>query len=394
MIYVGIDVASDKHDVAILGSDGKELCNVFTIQNNRLGFDTLISTIAQFSSKKDFQDVKIGLESTGHYHKAISHFVCEKRLSVTVLNPLAVNRMQKATTLRRTKTDKSDAKFLAIVLMTDDSKPVMTIIPQIDELKTLTRHRFRLVKECSKHKQHLSRLITIVFPELTGFFSSTSLATVRVLLDKFPNAKAIANAHITKLTNLLWNSSKHRFGREKAEKLRDLARSSVGTNNRGTDLEIRGHLQMIDILKEQIKIAEAEIKTIMLEIDSTIISIPGIGFTLGAMIIAEIGNIKSFSNPAKLLAFAGLEPSLYQSGKFVANNTPMVKHGSKYLRYAFVQAAASVARHNSVFEEYANKKLAQNKHYYVVMGHVAKKLVRVSFYLLRNNLKFNLSKTT
>lgn len=383
MIYVGIDVASEKHDCAILSSGGELLCEVFTFPNNRAGFEALLSKLALFSERKDFADIEIGLESTGHYSNNIVNFLHEKRLSVKVFNPLVVQRLRKAQTLRRTKTDKTDAKFLACMLFSDDSKPFEGSIPQMEELKTLTRHRLRLVKETSKHKQHISRLITIVFPEITTAFCSASLATVRELLLQFPSAKSIAGADIRKLTNLLWNASKHRFGREKAEQVRDLARQSIGSSNRGTDFELRQHLQSVAFLKQQIKDIDQQIKEIMTELDSPIITIPGISYTLGAMILSEIGNIKNFANPSKLLAFAGLDPSCYQSGKFTADRTPMVKHGSSYLRYALIQAAMCVSRNAPEFKLYFAKKIAQNKHYFVATSHVAKKLTRVIFSLLK-----------
>jgi len=385
MICVGIDVASDKHDCAIVNSETGEVCEIFVFPNNRVGYDTLLSKLALYSKKKDFSDIEIGLESTGHYSNNIVNFLHEKRLSVKVFNPLTVQRLRKAQTLRRTKTDKSDAKFLACMLIGDDSKSYEKSLPQIEELKTLTRHRFRLVKEKTKHKLHISRLIAIVFPELASVFCTTSLVTVRELLFQFPSAKAIAAVDIRKLTNLLWVASKHRFGRDKAEELRNLAKTSVGTSNRGTDFELKHHLQSVSFLNQQIKEVDAQIRAVMIELDSPILSIPGISFALGAMILAEIGDIKNFRNPAKLLAYAGLDPSCHQSGKFTADRTPMVKHGSSYLRYAIMQAASCVKRYAPEFRAYHDTKIAQNKHYYVALSHVAKKLVRVMFSLLKYN---------
>lgn len=383
MIYIGIDVASEKHDCAILDQTGKELCDVFTFLNNRSGFDVLISKLSLFSETNDFKDIEIGLESTGHYSNNLVNFLHEKRLSVKVFNPLSVQRLRKAQTLRRTKTDKTDAKFLAYMLFSDDSKPYEKSLSQIEELKTLTRHRMRLVKESSKHKQHISRLITIVFPEIQAAFCSTSLAAVSELLMQFPSAEVIAKADIRKLTNVLWTASKHRFGRDKAEEVRNLARASIGTSNRGTSFELRQHLQAINFLKQQIKELEAQIKEIMQELDSPILSIPGISYTLGAVILSEIGNIRNFATPAKLLAYAGLDPSCYQSGKFNADRTPMVKHGSSYLRYALIQAAMCASRSAPEFKLYFAKKSAENKHYFVSASHTAKKLTRVIFSLLK-----------
>jgi len=383
MIYVGIDVASEKHDCAVLSSETGEICDTFVFENNSIGFNALMTKLALYSRKKDFSDIEIGLESTGHYSNNLVNFLHEKRLSVKVFNPLTVQRLRKAQTLRRTKTDQTDAKFLACMLIGDDSKSYEKSLPQIEELKTLTRHRFRLVKEKSKHKQHISRLITIVFPEIITAFCSTSLATVRELLMQLLSAEAIAAVDIRKLTNLLWTASKHRFGRDKADEVRNLARQSIGTNNRGTALELQQHLQMVQFLNQQIKTVESEIKAIMIELDSPIISIPGISFTLGAMILAEIGDITRFQTPAKLLAFAGIDPSCYQSGKFTADRTPMVKHGSPYLRYAVIHAATCVKRYAPEFIAYFHKKTAQNKHYFVAISHVAKKLIRVIFSLLK-----------
>ena len=392
MIYVGIDVASEKHDVAICNEKGEFLCDVFTIQNDILGFNTLSTTIAKFSAEKDFSDTKIGLEATGHYSNNILSFLSQKRLCVKVFNPLVVNNLRKSTTLRKTKTDKSDAKFLARMLVSDQSKPYKENIPQIAELKTLTRHRKRLVAEISKHKLHLARLVTIVFPEYNGAFSDLYGKTSIALLKEFGSAEKIANANLTRLTNLIWKASKHRFGREKAVEIRSLARVSIGSANRGELFELQQHIAFLELSKEQLRLLEDEIKLIMDEIESPIMTIKGIGYATGAAILAEIGDINNFQNAAKLLAFAGLEPSQYSSGKFTASNTPMVKRGSKYLRYAFMQAARCVSMHNAGFYEYYGKKAAEGKHHFVVLSHVAKKLARVVFSMLKNNTEYELPK--
>jgi len=388
MIYVGVDVASEKHDVAICNAEGELLCDVFTILNNREGFNTLIAAITKFSGKKDFSDTKIGLEATGHYSNNILSFLSQKRLCVKVFNPLVVSNLRKSATLRKTKTDKSDAKFLAKMLLSDHSKPYKESIPQIAELKTLTRHRKRLVAEISKHKLHISRLVTIIFPEYHGLFSDLYGRTSVTVLEEFGCATELANANIIRLTNIIWKTSKHRLGREKADEIRNFARVSVGNCNRGELFELKHHLSILKILKCQKHELENEIKLIMDELNSPIMTIKGVSYGTGAAILAEIGDVHNFQNASKLLAFAGLEPSNYQSGKFTANKTPMVKHGSKYLRYAFMQAASSVSRHNSGFYEYYGKKSVEGKHHYVVLSHVAKKLVRMVFSMLKYNTEY------
>ena len=147
-------------------------------------------------------------------------------------------------------------------------------------------------------------------------------------------------------------------------------------------------LERIQLYSKQIGSLETEIKRIMVEIDSPIITIPGISWTLGSIILAEIGNIDRFSTPAKLLSFAGLEPSVNDSGKAVGTRGTMVKRGSPYLRWALLQAARTVPRFSTTFSVYFQKKQAENKHYCVAASHCAKKLIRVIFSILNKNTKF------
>ena len=390
MIYVGIDVAKSKHDCCILSQDG-EVFTSFSFTNDKLGFEKLMNEIKRFSGKKDFSNVKIGLESTGHYSLNITNYLLQKRLSVKIFNPLLVSLKRKAESLRKTKTDKSDSKFLAQLLFTGESEPYLPPVLPISELKILTRNRHRLVMMRSKLKLSISRLITILFPELPNVVYSVNQKSTYALLLEFPTARTIADAHLTKLTNLLSDNSHGRYGRDKALQIRSLAVDSIGFDSNATSFELRQTIRLIQNLNTEIAVIDREIKSIMDEIESPIISIPGIGYVLGAIILAEIGNIENFSNPNKLLKFAGLEPSVYESGKFKAGNTPMVKRGSPYLRWALLQAARLVAYRNDTFHRYQQRKLAEGKHFLVVQTHLAKKLVRVLFHLLKTNSDFDIN---
>ena len=387
MIFVGIDVASRKHDCCILGSDGGVLTS-FQFTNDRSGFERFIAAVVEHCGKGGLTDTKIGLESTGHYSTNLTNYLLAKRLSVKIFNPLQVNLLRKAQSLRKTKTDKSDARFLAQLLFSDDSKPYSPPLYYIAELKTLTRSRHRLVAIRSKLKLSVNRLITVLFPELPGIVWSINQKSCYALLLEYPAAKSIAEAPLTRLTNLLSDNSHGRYGREKALEIRELAARSIGLDSRATGFELRQTIRLIQGLQEEIDELEAEIKAIMREVDSPILTIPGVGFILGAIIMAEIGNIENFSNPAKLLKFAGLEPAVYESGNYKATSTPMVKRGSKYLRWALLQAARLVAYRDKAFSAYANKKRNEGKHFYVAVSHVAKKLVRVLFYLLKSGEPF------
>jgi len=258
----------------------------------------------------------------------------------------------------------------------------------VSELRILTRNRHRLVEMRSKLKLSISRLITILFPELPNAVWSVNQKSCYALLTEFPTAKAIANANIVRLTNVLSSNSHGRYGREKAEQIRELARNTIGFDSCASGLELQQTIRLIQNIADEIAILDKEIKKIMKECASPILSIPGIGYILGAIIISEIGDIENFQNPAKLLAFSGLEPSTYQSGNFTASSTPMVKRGSKYLRWAFLQAARLVAYRDVTFSYYYEKKLSEGKHHFVALSHTAKKLVRVVFHLLKSGEDF------
>ena len=375
MIYVGIDVAKDKHDCFAMNSDGEILIEKLTITNNLDGFETLYNSLMNFSDSLD--NIKVGLEATGHYSNNILNFLTEKGFNIYLINPLQTNLYVKGQSLRKTKTDKLDAHVIATMLVSDNLKPYIPVSYHISELKSLTRHRFRLVKENSKFKTSLVRLA-----------QKSCLA----LLYELPSAKDIAECNLTHLTHLLSDNSNKKFDREKALQIRDLARKSIGLNSNSVSFELKQTISIIQFIQEQLDDVEKKIKEILKEINSPILTIPGISFKTAGSILAEIGDISRFDSPAKLLAFAGLDPSMYQSGKFFSTHSVMVKRGSKYLRFALMTAARMVCLNDSTFNAFKDRKMDEGKHYMVAMGHVAKKLVRVIYYLLKTNNVYQASK--
>ena len=383
MIYVGIDVAKDKHDCCILGSDGEKLLPVFTIPNNRAGFDELFEKI--FSLSKDHSEIKVGLEATGHYSRNLLGSLIEKGLPTYVINPLHTNLYRKGLSLRKTKTDKVDACSIAMMLLTDKTLKSYSI-PSYhnEELKSLTRYRFDRVRERSKLKTSISRLVNILFPELEKLVSSLHSSSVYALLSELPGASHIADCHLTHLTHLLETASRGRLGRDKAISIREAARNSIGLESVAMSLELKHTIRLINELSDEIKEIERAIKKATLSLNSQIFSIPGISYRIGAMIIAEIGDFSRFDNPDQILAFAGLSPSTYQSGQLTSNHSHMEKRGSKYLRYALFNAAKLVCFWDPSFAAYLAKKRNEGKHYNVAISHATKKLIRVIFAMLRS----------
>ena len=387
MIYVGIDVAKDKHDCFITKSDGEVLFKAFTITNNLDGFNELHQKIA--SVMDDVTKVKVGLEATGHYSYNLLGYLIDKGLPTYVINPLHTNLYRKSLSLRQTKTDKVDARTIASMLMSDvNLKSYSDISYHNEELKSLTRYRFDKVKERAKLKSSVSRLVCILFPELEKLVPTLHMASVYAMLSEFPGAKQVADAHLTRLTNLLSESSKGRYGKETAIAFRNAARTSIGSNMPAKSLELKHTIKLIRELTSDIDEIEHEIKLIMDEINSPILSIPGINYRMGAMIIAEIGDFNRFDSPDKILAYAGLSPSTYQSGQLDGAYSHMEKRGSRYLRYALYNAAKYVCHWDPTFAEYLAKKRAEGKHYNVAISHAVKKLVRVIYHLEKTNQQY------
>ena len=221
-----------------------------------------------------------------------------------------------------------------------------------EELKSLTRYRFDKVRERAKLKQSVSRLVCILFPELERLVPCLHQASVYALLSEYPGAKQIANAHLTHLKSIVAEASNGRHGREKAMAIREAARESIGSPMLAKSLELKHTIKHIRELDEEIEEIEIEINSIMDELQSPITTIPGMGVRMGAVILAEVGDFSNFDSPDKILAFAGMSPSTYQSGQIVNGYSHMEKRGSRYLRHALYNATKYVCLWDPAFKEY------------------------------------------
>ena len=385
MVYIGIDIAKYSHFASVVSSDGEVIVKPFSFQNSREGFMKLVEEI------ENFQDCLIGLESTGHYAENLIYFLYERNYNIALINPIQTDSLRDSN-IRKTKTDKLDTKLIVECLMLKKYSLVNFQDINVIKLRRLSRFRMELIQQQTRIKTQLTGCLDIVFPELLSFFKGNlHLKTSYALLEKYSSAKAIRSARIDGLTNLLYNNSKGKYTYDDASRLKNLAKDSVGLDNPSIDLQIKCLITQLRLYKEQIKDIDFGIETLMEIINSKIITIPGIGYNLGAMIISEIGDIKRFSNPSKLLAFAGLDPVVKQSGNFQADTLKISKRGSTYLRYAIYRAAFLIIYNNETFHKFYIDKRTQGKTHRVALGHVCNKLVRVIFKILTENIDFDLS---
>lgn len=390
MIYVGIDIAKLNHFASAISSDGEILMKPFKFTNDGDGFQLLLSKLETLALEDD--SIIIGLESTAHYSDNLVRYLVARNFKVCVLNPIKTSSMRK-NNIRKTKTDKVDTYIIAKTLMMQDSYRFVTFYDlDLMDLKTLGRFRQKTIKQRTRLKIQLTSYVDQVFPELQYFFKSgLHQKSVYALLKEAPTPEAIASMHMTHLAHLLEVSSHGHFTKEMAKELRVLAQKSVGASDSALSIQITHSIAQIELLDSQLKQVEAEMTDIMKFNDSVLMTIPGIGYINGGMILGEIGDINRFSSPGKLLAFAGLDPSVYQSGNFQAKRTRMSKRGSRVLRYALMNAAHNVVKNNATFKTYYDAKMAEGRTHYNALGHCAGKLVRIIWKMLTGKLEFNLN---
>ncbi len=387
MIYIGIDIAKNSHFASAVNSDGEVLVNPFPFENSREGFNLFLSKIKNFQ----VDDCLIGLESTGHYGDNLICFLFPKGFKIGLINPIQTDSLR-SSNIRKTKNDKIDTFLISKCIQLGNYSLLQEKDINIIKLRTLCRFRFDIIKSQTTLKTQLTGCLDLLFPELSKFFKGNlHIKTSYALLSKYSSPKQISSARINTLTKLLSSASHGRYSYNEAVKLKNLAKESIGIDNPALEFQVQCIINQLALLKEQIGNLDKKIKEFMDSINSTILTIPGISYTLGATILSEIGNICRFSNPTKLLAYAGLDPSVRQSGNFNAMTTRISKRGSRHLRYAIHRASSLIIWNNDVFYEYYTTKRSKGKSHNNAIGHVSNKLVRVLFKLLTENIPFNLS---
>ena len=387
MYFVGIDISKYKHDCCILAAADQTVVSKFTIKNDKSGFEQLISTLHSLSNP---ENIKIGFESTAHYALNLELFLENANHSFMEINPLLIKEYKKSTSLRRTKTDSVDCESIARWLMTVEYKPHPKGFYHAYSLKSLTRLRDRLIRQRSFYLVKITNVLDHTFPEFKPFFHERLSKTALYLLENYGSAEKMARmnpASYEKLRSL----SRGKFSPQQFLRLKELASNTVGINNSIFDVELNCLLTLYKSLVKEIGALETEINNLIEEIHPHYMSIPGIGPISAAVIYSEYGDLSNFSTPAQMLAFAGIEPGINESGT-ESHGGRMVKHGSSQLRYVLINCCLPLIRFDMTFAAYYAKKRAEGKPHRVAITHVAKKLVRVIYALERQGTDFNAQK--
>ena len=383
LYFVGIDISKYKHDCCIISAADQQIVSKFAFKNDKNGFSELLTALQSLSSP---DNIRIGFESTAHYALNLELFLEKAHHSFMEINPVLISEYKKSSSLRRTKTDRVDCESIARWLMTVEYKPHSKGFYHAYSLKSLTRLRYRLVRQRSFYLVKITNVLDHTFPEFKPFFHEQFSKTALFLLENYGSAEKMARMNAASYEKLR-ALSRGKFSPQQFLTLKSLAVNTVGVNNPIFDTELSSLLTLYKATAEQINTLENLIIQLIEEVHPHYMSIPGIGPISAASIYAEYGDISNFSNPSQMLAFAGLEPGVNDSGT-ESHGGRMVKRGSSQLRYVLMNCALPLIRFDMTFASYYAKKRAEGKPHRVAMSHVAKKLVRVIFALERQNTDF------
>ena len=387
MYFVGIDISKYKHDCCIISVADQSIVSKFTVKNDKQGFEQLV---AAFRSLSTPEDIRIGFESTAHYALNLELFLENAHYSFMEINPVLIKEYKKSTSLRRTKTDSVDCESIARWLMTVEYKPHSIGFYHAYSLKSLTRLRDRLIRQRSFYLVKITNVLDHTFPEFKPFFHERFSKTALYLLETYGSAEKMSrmnNSSYEKLRSL----SRGKFSIQQFLRLKELAADTVGVNNSIFDVELNSLLTLYKSLVREIETLETETNRLIEEVHPHYMSVPGIGPISAAVIYSEYGDISNFSTPSQMLAFAGIEPGVNDSGT-ESHGGRMVKHGSSQLRYVLINCCLPLIRFDMTFATYYARKRAEGKPHRVAVTHVAKKLVRVIYALEKQGVDFNAQK--
>ena len=387
MYFVGIDISKYKHDCCIISAADQQIISKFTITNDKDGFEQLLTALNSLSNP---EDIKIGFESTAHYALNLELFLENANHSFMEINPVLIKDFKKSQTLRRTKTDSIDCELIARWLMTVEYKPHSKGFYHAYSLKSLTRLRDKLIRQRSFYLIKITNVLDHTFPEFKPFFNERLSKTALYLLENYGSAEKMArmnSASYEKLRSL----SRGKFSPQQFLRLKELAANTVGVNNSIFDVELNSLLSLYKSLVKEINTIEKEINKLIEEVHPHYMSVPGIGPLSAAVIYSEYGDISNFTNPGQMLAFAGIEPGINESGT-ESHGGKMVKRGSSQLRYTLINCCLPLIRFDMTFATYYAKKRGEGKPHRVAITHVAKKLIRVIYALERQDIDFNAQK--
>lgn len=392
MFYLGIDIAKNTHVASLIDEKGKNIFKGFSFSNSTDGGKSLLDIIKKHV---DFSDVTVGMEATGHYWLSIYSFLYDYNFhSIHVINPIQTDGWRKGTEIRKRKNDIIDSVLIADLIRYGDFVETSLSNEDLFSLRNICRMRNYLVQSTGDLKRKIICVLDQVFPEYQSIFSNTFGTTSKQLLLDFSSPADFEELSVDFLSETLQSLSRKKVGQSTAEKLINSAKNSFGItfSRESFTFQLKLLIEQIKFIEGQIKDCETKIKELMKKINSPITTIPGIGTVLGAVILSEFGDINRFDKPSQLVAYAGIDATVSQSGEYEGSHNVMSKRGSPYLRKSLFQAALVASNSDPVLKAYYQKKRAEGKHHKTCIGAVARKLCNIIYAVLKNDKPYQVPK--
>lgn len=379
MFYLGIDIGKNTHVASLVDDKKNIIFKAFSFSNSIDGAESLILKLEAFKN-----ELEVGMEATGHYWLSLYSYLIEKNFTVRVINPIQTDGWRQGIEIRKRKTDVIDSLLIADLLRYGDFVETSLSNEDYLSLRNLSRFRSYLISSIGDLKRKTIALLDQVFPEYASSFSNIFGKTSKEILSNFSTPSDFEDINSDDLNTFLESVSKKNYASKKIDELSKKASSSFGINFclDSFSLQIKMLIEQISFIQTQVSNVENEIEVLLEKLNSPITTIPGIGSVNAATILGEIGDIKRFSNPSKLVAYAGLDASISQSGEYESTYNHMSKRGSPYLRRALFQSALRAEFCDPVFSDYYQKKISEGKHHLVATNAVARKLCHTIFAVL------------
>lgn len=385
-LIVGIDIGKQYHQATIINESSQILGGSIRFKNTTSGAQLLLDRISALNTEK--LPLLFGLEATGHYWLSLYSYLSENGFQVVVINPYQSDAWRKVY-LSSTKTDAEDSFLIAEILRFGNYSPTKLASEDLITLRNLSRFRLTLNQQIGDSKRRIITILDQLFPEFESSFSNIFGKTGRAILKDYPTPESLEQISLRKLTNLVTKLSKGHFKKDKALEIKQKAKTSFGVKIALDSLtfQLQLLLKSLELTENQLKQVDEEINPLIAD-DCVLLTLPGINKTLAASILSEIGDISRFKHASQLVSYAGINPTVKQSGNFLGNKNHMSKKGSPYLRLALWQSAVTSVRFNPILKEYYTQKLKEGKNHMTVIGAVSRKLSGIIFAMLRDNKPF------
>ena len=383
MYIVGIDIGKNHHEASIVSPEGKQIGRSLRFATTHKGADSLMSFI--FKNIGNSPCV-FGMEATGHYWYPIYSFLKAKGYTIYVINPIQSDSLRKMY-IRQTKNDSIDSFLIAEVIRFGQFGTTSMADENILAMRQLCRYRDSVISSRTEIKLRIGTIMEQIFPEYEKQFSSLWVSTSMGILEKYLTPENIENTPIDELFEIIKDKSHNRLTKAKAISIKEAAADTFGIKiaQDAFSFQLKQLIDRMNFLDKQIEALDCQLLEYYEKFDCYLHTIPGIGIIGAATILAEIGDISRFKNSSSLIAFAGIDPTVRQSGEFNSTHNHMSKRGSPYLRHAIFLAATTCSFHNSPLNAYYKKKRDQGKHHLTATGAVARKLTTIIYAVLRDS---------